>query len=1115
MCGIVGFLSSAQVDSQFDLAKYLNIEQNLKAAGDGGDWDSAAKVLDDLAGRFAELMSFAVFKGVVFNAQTKDVFVSLAQTLDSCATSCAQTILSQGSTEDLSLLNEKLKDYHWQVQVELLDFAEKTLALLPGEQRGNASSLFTAWSLERVLDSLDKLEVRGRDSAGLAICLTLPNDWSIPLELASEAVRLNLGETETGRIFLGRSENGAAVLRCQHKVASLVGHLGDNGAVLRKAIAADSLLWSASEHLAGLNVLAHTRWASHGSINVANCHPVDGSLPGQAKGGELVAVINGDIDNYAALKAASVTERGLGLTPEVSTDSKILPVRMTLDTTSDAPLGMRLTEAMKACRGSLAVGIQSTVNPELMGLAQQGSGQALYVSPMKDGWLLASELYGLASAARSSYSLNTGGEEGVCLVLGAKNGETSFTAGRLTGADWSPDLEAIDIFSRDIFRGDFNYFIEKEIAEAPESVRKTLVGKVAKTEEGLAFLTAGFGGGQALKERLAAQDSIPLRRIIVIGHGTAAMAGLGVAQLLRRSLARTEIKVEACKASELFGFLSSVKMTETLVVAISQSGTTTDTNRVVDIARRRGAWIHVIVNRRNSALVQKADSYLYTSDGRDIEMSVASTKAYYSQVAAGKLLALFIGAELGVLTSSEVAAEFGALAALPAKINEVLALKPQIAKIAQHYAPQAQNWALVGNGENLVAAEEIRIKMSELCYKAIPCDVTEDKKHIDLSTEPLTLVVANALPEEVVSDTVKEVAIFKAHNGKPIVLCCENEKRFDRVAEAVIPLPEAGGGLAFVLATVAGHLFGIAVAQSIDKAARLVRQAGEELLRGVENPALWNWDQARGALQSVVSLIAAKGLDCALSAGVALKFMKYFNELSQDDNLALRLEMAGLLIAMAQDISRPIDTIRHQAKTVTVGISRPEQELSPLLGQTLHELGLAPSDLKDADRHTLEVISPLIEAVKGATLYNAEPDPSGSWLLQLEKSLGKLAGETSRYLNGAPASGTKRTVLRREALQFSTGKRNSQSLAVLPLWRSTLGRPTELLLLELGLPAQAPIPQMLAVLKNIRDKYDEMQEHLDELDSKRELAELLKEATPHDVFFMETPLFIAKYLGKP
>ena len=105
--------------------------------------------------------------------------------------------------------------------------------------------------------------------------------------------------------------------------------------------------------------------------------------------------------------------------------------------------------------------------------------------------------------------------------------------------------------------------------------------------------------------------------------------------------------VDATPATELSGFALRPDMHDTLVVAISQSGTTTDTNRTVDLVRARGASVVAIVNRRNSDLVERSDGVLYTSDGRDVEMSVASTKAFYAQIAAGWLGALAISDAFG------------------------------------------------------------------------------------------------------------------------------------------------------------------------------------------------------------------------------------------------------------------------------------------------------------------------------------------------------------------------------------------------------------------------------------------------------------------------------------
>jgi glutamine---fructose-6-phosphate transaminase (isomerizing) len=277
-----------------------------------------------------------------------------------------------------------------------------------------------------------------------------------------------------------------------------------------------------------------------------------------------------------------------------------------------------------------------------------------------------------------------------------------------------------------------------------------------------------------------------------------------------------------------------------LLIAISQSGTTTDTNRTVDVAGSQGAWIHAIVNRRNSPLVSKSNSHFYTSDGRDVEMAVASTKAFYSQIAAGKLTALLLAQEFASMTNDEIYREIQELERLPAEIESVLQQSDHTKECAENYGPSSRNWAVVGNGPNKIAADEIRIKLSELCYKSIPCDFTEDKKHIDLSTEPLTIVVANDLPDRLVQDTAKEVAIFKAHNGKPLVLSAKGETRFNEYAERIIEVPAMGAGLAFVLATVAGHLWGFHAAKAIDSRADELRQARSMLTRFLEEPASWD-----------------------------------------------------------------------------------------------------------------------------------------------------------------------------------------------------------------------------------------------------------------------------------
>src|SRR5207344_1532021 len=121
----------------------------------------------------------------------------------------------------------------------------------------------------------------------------------------------------------------------------------------------------------------------------------------------------------------------------------------------------------------------------------------------------------------------------------------------------------------------------------------------------------------------------------------------------------------------------------------------------------------------------------------------------------------------------------------PGALMALLELRPEIADAARRFAPSRRYWAVVGSGPNAVAAAEDRIKLSELCYKSIACDITEDKKHIDLSSEPLILVCAAGLVGGTASDVAKEIAIYKAHKATALVIATEGEERFSAAAQVI------------------------------------------------------------------------------------------------------------------------------------------------------------------------------------------------------------------------------------------------------------------------------------------------------------------------------------------
>ena len=125
-------------------------------------------------------------------------------------------------------------------------------------------------------------------------------------------------------------------------------------------------------------------------------------------------------------------------------------------------------------------------------------------------------------------------------------------------------------------------------------------------------------------------------------------------------------------------------------------------------------------------------------------------------------------------------------------MRKVLAMRKQIAASAERLAVSKTYWAAVGSGPNKASADEIRIKLSELCYKTISSDFVEDKKHIDLSSEPLIIVCAAGTRPAVIGDIIKDTAIFKAHKATPVVIANQGEDRFDPYATDVIQVPPAG-----------------------------------------------------------------------------------------------------------------------------------------------------------------------------------------------------------------------------------------------------------------------------------------------------------------------------------
>lgn len=914
-----------------------------------------------------------------------------------------------------------LKDAAWAISTDRLQTVE-AVANLTGPTPGEAA-LSTFWSIQVALAALDRLEIRGRDSAG--IHLLVQNHG---LDANDPAVAAAVKQRSQDPLFRSGSVRWAeGHLSFIYKTAAEIGELGDNTKVLRAAVGNDDLLATAlANPEASAVVLGHTRWASVGQINEANAHPVNSELaePSGPNNHPLaIAALNGDVDNHAHLKS----QNSLAIHPKIITDAKVIPTLWSsrlpsnANTTDPQAALHSFRETAQQLQGSVAIAAQAATHPNYVMLALRGSGQALYVGASEDAYIVASEPYGLVEQA--SRYLRMDGEtpatatsttqavpsaranptpdhsRGQVLMLNRHEAPNLCAIQRLSYsgtplAVTDADIATAEITTRDLDRRGHRHYLLKEINESPDSVRKTLQGRlgVATQSPQLRSSTAQASPAQAstaptspvqagtaptstespLAVRLSA-DALPtnlkqrlssgeISNIVTIGQGTAAVAGQALAHFLRQEL--PQIHINSLTAAELSGFGLSSDMTNTLVVAISQSGTTTDTNRTVDLAKRRGAATLAIVNRRNSDLVSKADGALYTSDGRDVEMSVASTKAFYSQVAAGALLAVALADVLNannpvpsVAPIANTASDgpntpspyrrqelLTALQNLPTQMAEVLQMHTQIAATVRRSGLGRTYWAVVGNGRNHVAAQEVRIKLSELCYKSISSDSTEDKKHIDLSSEPLILVCACGLSHSNATDVAKEVAIFRAHRAMPIVITHASQAHLYSPAEVITTPTTTSPELAFVLATMVGHLFSYESALAIDELAQPLRETRTIIQDALDDTTHRLHPNLLSTLSSALEPLAQQFLNhlhngnyngClqASTATDIASLYRYSAGITPLDVYQLERGIQGTpetvlsqfltsLGVAINELTRPIDAIRHQAKTVTVGISR-------------------------------------------------------------------------------------------------------------------------------------------------------------------------------------------------
>lgn len=427
--------------------------------------------------------------------------------------------------------------------------------------------------------------------------------------------------------------------------------------------------------------IGHTRWATHGAPSKRNAHP--------HAVGDIYLVHNGIIENYLELKAMLV-KRDYDFKSDTDTEVLTALIDCTYRSAKKSSLLEAVVAALKMVVGAYGIAVVDINNPREIVVARKGS--PLIVGVGEGEVFVASDASALVGYTDQVIYLQDG-EVGVCSQQGLRLYDVDAKSKEVVVETLALDLQAIQ-------KKGFDHFLLKEIHEQPESLRSTLSGRVRPAEG-----RARLGGINMSDDELRA-----VKNVIVIGCGTAYHAGLLASYFIEQFTSDVTVQVEV--ASE-FRYRSFNVAPGSIALIVSQSGETADTLACLQELKQRGVRCLGVVNVVGSTIAREVDGGVYLHVGAEI--SVASTKAFTSQVAALTIFGLMMAAAKG--TSSQQLREYiDELDMLPEEIEKVITKhETEVKKIAKAYAKY--NHALyVGRDTLYPTALEGSLKLKEISY---------------------------------------------------------------------------------------------------------------------------------------------------------------------------------------------------------------------------------------------------------------------------------------------------------------------------------------------------------------------------------------------------------------
>jgi len=522
----------------------------------------------------------------------------------------------------------------------------------------------------------------------------------------------------------------------------------------------------AQAHIQGCTGIAHTRWATHGAPATDNAHP---HFSGRSTQGARIALAhNGIIENHDSLRAQL---QAAGYTFESQTDTEVLA--HLIDHLYAGDLLTAVRAAIARLEGTFAIAVFARDEPHRVVGARQGS--PLVVGLAQEENFLASDAMALAGSTDQILYLEDGD------VVDVKVNQVRIVD--RAGQPVTRSVHTVPAYTAAAELGLYRHYMQKEIFEQPRAVSDTL--------QGIERITPALFGANA---QTILTD---IDRVLILACGTSYYAGL-TARYWIESLAAIPVTVEI--ASE-YRYRDSVPHPRTLVVTITQSGETADTLAALKHARVLGmAQTLTICNVATSAMVRECQLAYLTHAG--VEIGVASTKAFTTQLVGLFLLALTLAQTRGRLDGAQETAHLKALRHLPAAIGAVLALEPQIMAWADRFA-RKEHALFLGRGMHYPIALEGALKLKEISYIHAEAYPAGELKHgpLALVTEHMPVVTIapnNALLEKLKSN-MQEV---RARGGELYVLADSDTRIAASQGVHVIRMPEHYGHLSPLLHTI-------------------------------------------------------------------------------------------------------------------------------------------------------------------------------------------------------------------------------------------------------------------------------------------------------------------------